>query len=85
MLYRWIYFNLEWAGSSAEYRREARYRAQLYLHRQIFDFERILYTPQNLTAAKIVNDLQYYFHAGLADVLENAELPLQEARAWLRS
>lgn len=76
MAQKWVYFEVTMRGSDTEWRRAARFLAGQYLHRQIFDVERVVYTPQNLTPAKRLNDVQYYFQGAIAAV--PAETVVQE-------
>ncbi len=62
--YPWIYYHLTLQGSKIALRREARYKAGLFLHRQIFDFEAI-YPPDKLTPIKTVDGTEFYYRDAL--------------------
>ncbi len=66
--HRWVYFHVTSVGSKVELQREARYRAGLYLHRQVFDVEPVVCTPTDLTLARDVAGMPFYFQGALAEV-----------------
>ena len=68
--YPWVYFHVTAVGSKVELRREARYQAGLYLHRQIFEVESVIYVPDTLTPVKTINGTVFYYQNAIAAVPE---------------
>lgn len=66
--HRWIYYHVVHVGSHVEFRREARFRGGQYLHRQIFDFESVVVPPTDLTLAKQIDGMKFFFQGALAAV-----------------
>jgi len=65
--YPWIYFHVTIQGSQRELRREGRYLAGLYLHRQIFDFESV-HAPDDISPLKTINDTVFYRRNSIAGI-----------------